>query len=132
MNEKKYELNYNEKLDATTLKFLDRCDPDEFREAYTQMLELFKSQSCYKHITDTSKMGVVSVENQKWVGKEIVGNMKAAVPAGKKLHVGLVLGNDIFATVAAKNIERISEEERIMIVEEFPTIVDAESWIVTV
>ncbi len=114
MENEKYELNYSNETNSTILVFKQKCPDDLFREAYSEMLELFKKNKCFKHITDTSGMGVVSIENQKWVGQEIVTNMKASVPTGKKLHVALVLGDDIFATVAAKNIERITEEEKAM------------------
>lgn len=129
MENEKYELSYSNEIDSTILIFKQKCPDDVFKKAYSEMLEMFKENNCFKHITDTSGMGVVSVENQKWVGQEIVANMKAAAPAGKKLHVALVLGDDIFATVAAKNIERMTEEEKTMYVNEFSSISAAKSWI---
>ena len=130
MNEN-FNLEFNSDIGATILTFTNRCSPEEFQKAYKAMLNLFLESKTTKHITDTSKMGVVSVDNQKWVGKEIVSKMKSSIPSDSKLNVGLVLGNDIFATVAAKNIERISEEESKMIVKEFPSISDAKDWIKT-
>lgn len=129
-NSKGYELSFNEELQSTILVYSRRCEESEFKEALIEMLKLFRLKGCKKHMTNTSKMGVVSVANQKWVASEIVSKMKESV-GDEKLQIALVLGDDIFATVAAKNIERLSEDETKLVVRDFPNAEAASNWLKT-
>ncbi|MBX2842801.1 MAG: hypothetical protein KTR26_13605 [Flammeovirgaceae bacterium] len=106
MEETFFKIEFIEELNLSHLTFQRKCTSDHFRLAYGQLVELFHSKGHNNHITDTSTMGVIGVVDQQWVKANVVPNMRKFADKTKKLNIALILGNDIFATFAAKNIAR--------------------------
>ena len=107
-----YELCFVPALNATFLKFFRKPSVEQFRKAYFEMSEAFiADKSISSHITDTSLMGVVPLESQQFVIKEIVPAMRRSLPSNQELVIALILGDDVFASFAAKNMgKKVSEK----------------------
>ncbi|WP_020529596.1 hypothetical protein [Flexithrix dorotheae] len=128
MEESFFKLEFIEELNLSHLTFLKKCTSDQYRLAYGQLVELFKSKGHHNHITDTSTMGVIGVEDQQWVKANVVPNMRKFADSTKKLNIALILGDDIFATFAAKNIARNFMDKQNIDIHYFAGETEAFDW----
>ncbi|MCG8477034.1 MAG: hypothetical protein MI784_16325 [Cytophagales bacterium] len=103
-----YSLVYDEKMETTILSFKKNCGDERLLEASRMITDFVAHYRNHKHITDTSLLGPISIEAQKELAEEILPVM-CALPS-KRMVVGLVLGTDVFASYAAKNISSSAHE----------------------
>jgi|GEM_PF-6100335 len=101
-----YKIEFTEDLQSTHLSFKKKCESERYREAYTVLIKIFEERGHFSHITDTSSMGVISLEDQEWVKEKVVPQIRRFANSSKKLNIALILGDDVFANFAAKNIAR--------------------------
>jgi len=99
-----YSLAFNADTGTSVLQFLKRPDSENYRTAYAQLKDLFIKEGLTKHITNTTHLGVIAVEDQNFVGTQIIPSMREQLDELKVMHIGVVKGKDVFATFAAKNI----------------------------
>ncbi len=129
IEEKDFFISYNQEEQFSFLKFNNKCSSTIYHRAYNDLLRTFHTYRHHKHITDTSDMGVVSIDDQKWVKVNIVPQIRQAVSMDKTLNIGLVLGRDIFATIAAKNIAKRFDSEKKTHIQFFPEKEKAHEWL---
>lgn len=110
VDHEEYQINFLENLNSTFLEFKKKPVDNGLRDAYSKMLEVFSSHHVHKHITNTSLMGVVSIEDQKWVSTEFVPKMKESVSEDLELCIAIILGSDVFSTFGAKNMAKKAQE----------------------
>ena len=97
---------YDETLETLFLEYLGKVkNHDEFVLINMAVLDAFKRLNTQKFVADIRKMGVISVESQKWVvGFLLPGMMKHL--NGKMLHHAQFLDpKEIFSKVSAVNIK---------------------------
>jgi uncharacterized RmlC-like cupin family protein len=73
-------------------------------------------------------MGVVSPEDQKWVGNTIVEQLAQHAP-GDFLYIALVVSEKIFTRLAITAIEDISNAKGICLNRHFYSVSEAKHWL---
>lgn len=86
----------------TFLIFKKMSKEEHVKLGYQKLLEVYTKYGCGYHLTDTRKMGVVSPKAQEYVYEHILPKMIEHTE--HSITVALIVGKDIFAQFAAKNI----------------------------
>ncbi|MDW7692359.1 hypothetical protein R9C00_13515 [Flammeovirgaceae bacterium SG7u.111] len=123
-----FSLEFIEDLGLSHLTFKRKCTSEEYRLAYTKLIELFEEKGHHNHVTDTSSLGTVGIADQQWVKSDVVPNLRKIVDKAHKLNIALILGNDIFATFAAKNIARNFMDKQNIDIHYFPVVAESFEW----
>lgn len=98
-------IGYNTHKHYTFMRFKKTCSSKQFRDYHYKLLDFFKEKSPNAHLVDTSKMGVVSLDDQQYVGKNIIPQMANLAGEGT-LQIAVIVSKDIFAKFAVQNIEK--------------------------
>ena len=98
-------IDYNTHKHYTSMRFKKTCSSKQFRDYHYKILDFFKEKSPNAHLVDTSKMGVVSLDDQQYVGKNIIPQMANFAGEGI-LKIAVIVAKDIFAKFAVQNIEK--------------------------
>ncbi|MDJ1500054.1 hypothetical protein [Xanthocytophaga agilis] len=124
-------LSYNESLNLVTavwdMKFVKA---DLFKKGALAGLELLVQKQSTAYLIDTSQMGVLSLELQRWIQSQI----EIYTTKMNLRYVATVVGKDVFNKVAAKNIQNHAEKKqeeagKTVITEFFQNRTDAIHWI---
>lgn len=110
IDNEEYQISILDNLKASFLKFKKKPASGGLRSAYTQLVEIFSKNKLHKHMTDTSLMGVVSIEDQKWVSGEVVPKLKSSINDSDELQIALILGADVFSAFGAKNMAKKAKQ----------------------
>ena len=98
-------IGYNTHKHYTFMRFKKICSSKQFRDYHYKLLDFFKEKTPNAHLVDTSKMGVVSLDDQQYVGKNIIPQMANLAGEGT-LQIAVIVSKDIFAKFAVQNIEK--------------------------
>lgn len=102
MQEKLFDVGFDDNLGSTYLHFLGQQSSESFMEGHRVLLDIYKMHGKGFHYTDIRSMGVISTDAQEYVAEKIVPQM-ASFNSGK-VFIALWMSNDVFANFAAKSI----------------------------
>lgn len=97
---------YHSDLDALFLEYTDKViNHEQFVVINTATLEAFLTLQTTKFVADIRKMGVISIESQKFVVDQMLPKMINHLKGKDPIVVQLMDKSDIFAKVAANKIK---------------------------
>ncbi len=96
-------IGFNEQGEYTEMSIKRKGSSSEFRMAHDKVIELYKEKRPGRHLADTSKMGVVSVDDQEYVAKQVIPTLMELSP-GQKVKIAVLVSHDVFAKVAVDAI----------------------------
>ncbi|OJJ14141.1 hypothetical protein BKI52_44265 [marine bacterium AO1-C] len=109
-------IGYDNHKHYTFMRFKKNCSSKQFRDYHYKMLDFFKEKQPNQHLVDTSKMGVISLEDQQYIGKNIIPQM-ARFSGEDTLHIAVIVSRDVFTKFAVQNIDKqtkaIDKKEKI-------------------
>jgi len=126
------EISFDKDIDAIALHFKKQAPPNDFIGINQKVLEIFKTLNTNKFYVDTRKIGVVSIEGQKWVIENLFPGMIAHIKGKKLFHVQVVNPAEIFGKVAASNIKSkavTQQPDKNLVIESFNTEQEAKDWL---
>ncbi|GGK66977.1 hypothetical protein ACD591_02935 [Rufibacter glacialis] len=115
-------------LEAVYLLYKRQGTSAEFREANQRAVASMARTSVQRLFVDARLMGVVSPDDQKWVGNSIVEQL-AARAKGSYLYIALVVSEKIFTKLAIHAIEEISNGKGICLNRHFYSVSEAKHWL---
>jgi len=102
---------YEESLDTLFLEYIDKViDDEQFIVINTAVLEAFLSLETQKFVADIRKMGIISVDSQNWVLKNLLPNMIKHLKGKTLFHAQLLDPKEIMSKVSAGNIKHRSNQ----------------------
>lgn len=100
---------YDPELDTLFLEYVGKVLNDEqFIKINTAVLEAFKTLTTQKFVADIRKMGIISVNSQKWVLENLLPGMFKHLNGRILYHAQLLDPSEILSKVAAANIKNKS------------------------
>lgn len=97
---------YDEVLDALFLEYTNKViSHDQFVAINTAVLSAFTRLQTVKFVADIRKMGVISIESQRWVIDHLLPGMIKHLKTKDLIHVQFMDEADIFAKIAANKIK---------------------------
>jgi hypothetical protein len=98
---------YDQSLDTLFLEYTGRVkNEDHFILINSAVLTAFKSLDTRKFVADIRRMGVISLNSQEWVVKELLPGMVKHLRGKELFHAQLLDPVEIFSKVSASNIKR--------------------------
>jgi hypothetical protein len=125
-------IGYDQELDALTLQFKKQAPTQDFINLNKKAVEFFLKLNTNKFYVDTRKIGVVSLEGQKFVIDEVFPRMLAHTKGRKFYHVQVINPSEVFGKVAASNIKNKASLKRAdekLIIESFDCEIEAKAWL---
>lgn len=102
---------YDPALDTLFLEYLSKVPGDEaFIAINTAVLKAFAQLQTQKFVADIRKMGVISLNSQKWVVANLLPGMVKHLKGKRLFHAQLLDPNEVFAKVSASGIKKQSKE----------------------
>lgn len=102
---------YDPELDTLFLEYLSKVPGDEaFVTINTAVLKAFTQLQTQKFVADIRKMGVISLNSQKWVVANLLPGMVKHLKGQRLFHAQLLDPNEVFAKVSASGIKKQSKE----------------------
>ena len=98
-------IGYDDHKHYTFMRFKRRCSSRQFRNYHYKMLDFFREKQPHQHLVDTSQMGVISLEDQQYIGKKIIPQMARFSGEGT-LYIAVIVSRDVFTKFAVQNIAR--------------------------
>lgn len=100
---------YDAELDTLFLEYIGKVLNDEqFIRINTAVLNAFKGLQTQKFVADIRKMGIISVNSQKWVLENLLPGMFKHLNGKILYHAQLLDPSEILSKVAAANIKNKS------------------------
>lgn len=100
---------YDQHLDTLFLEYTDKVLNDEqFILINTAVLNAFTSLRTQKFVADIRKMGIISINSQKWVIEHLLPGMIKHLSGKKLYHAQLLDSSEIMSKVAGSNIKNKS------------------------
>lgn len=97
---------YEEGLDALFLEYTNKViNHEQFVAINTAVLNAFTKLQTVKFVADIRKMGVISIESQRWVVDNLLPGMIKHLKTKDLIHVQLMDEADIFSKIAANKIK---------------------------
>ncbi|HEY5824798.1 MAG TPA: hypothetical protein VIT44_10555 [Cyclobacteriaceae bacterium] len=102
---------YDDALDTLYLQYTSKVPSDEqFILVNQEAIKVFTQLQTTKFVADIRKMGIISINSQAWVVKNMLPGLLAHLK-GKKLHHAQLLDpNEIMSKVSASNIKNKSSQ----------------------
>ncbi|WP_181305879.1 hypothetical protein [Rufibacter sp. XAAS-G3-1] len=119
---------YDQVLEAAYLVYKRQGTSPEFREANTRLVSTLARFPSHRLFVDVRGMGVISPEDQKWVGNTIVLQLAKNAP-GNYLYIALLVSEKIFTKLAVTSIEDISNGKGICLNRHFYSAPEAKHWL---
>ncbi|MDN5213608.1 hypothetical protein QQ020_16165 [Fulvivirgaceae bacterium BMA12] len=102
-------VGYDEAEGFTYMVIKRKGDSEHFRMAHYKTLELYDGKRPGKHLADTSKMGVVSIEDQQFIANKVIPQLLKMSP-DHKLKIAVLVSDEVFSNVAVKSIVNKSKQ----------------------
>lgn len=100
---------YDPELDTLFLEYIGKVQNDgQFIQINTAVLNAFKGLHTQKFVADIRKMGIISVNSQKWVVENLLPGMIKHLNGKTLFHAQLLDPSEIMSKVAASNIKNKS------------------------
>ncbi|WP_333819959.1 hypothetical protein [Ohtaekwangia sp.] len=100
---------YDSNLGAMVLEYTNRVvNHEQFVVINTALLEAYKKQRATKFVADIRKMGVISIESQKWVVDILLPGLVKHLNGKSPVVVQLLDESEVFARIAGNNIKQKS------------------------
>lgn len=130
ISQEKLSKEYSQEGDYTQVTYHQHMQFSERKEKTKELTEFVINHGVRKHIFDTRDMGVVSPEAQKWASEYFGKHVMATLAKGESFRCGIIVGKDIFAKVAAKNMSSaVAAKDSHFIVQYFTTAAEAKAWV---
>jgi hypothetical protein len=101
---------YHSELDTLFLEYIGKViNHEQFVIINTAVLDAFLKLQTTKFVADIRKMGVISIESQKFVIEHLLPNMTNHLKGKDPVIIQLMDKSDIFAKVAADKIKEKSK-----------------------
>ena len=102
---------YDPELNALFLEYLGKVKNDaHFIEINQAVLDAFRELDTNKFVADIRKMGVISLNSQRWVVETLLPGMIRHLKGKKLYHAQLLDPSEIFSKVSAGNIKNKSTQ----------------------
>lgn len=102
---------YDPDLDTLFLEYIGKVkNNEEFIKINTAVLEAFKQLQTQKMVADIRKMGIISVDAQKFVLEVLLPGMIKHLNGRKLFHAQLLDPSEVFSKVSAANIKNNSKK----------------------
>jgi len=103
---------YDPALDALVLEYTNKVlNHEQFVTINTAARDAFQKSKTRKFIADIRKMGVISIESQKWIVDNLIPAMIKHLNGKNPIIVQLMDDSDVFAKTAANNIKKKAEND---------------------
>ena len=100
---------YDQELDTLILEYTSKVlNEVQFIQINTAVLKAFNSLHTQKFVADIRKMGIISVNSQKWVLENLLPGMIKHLNGKTLFHAQLLDTSEIMSKVAASNIKKKS------------------------
>ncbi|MCA6075640.1 hypothetical protein [Fulvivirga sedimenti] len=100
---------YDRELNALFLEYTGRVKNEEhFIQINTAVLNAFRELDTHKFVADIRKMGVISLNSQRWVVDVLLPGMMDHLKGKKLYHAQLLDPSEVFSKVSAGNIRNKS------------------------
>jgi len=102
---------YDESLDALFLQYTSKVPNDEqFIIVNQAVLKAFTELKTTKFVADIRKMGIISLNAQEWVLKNLIPGMIKHLNGKTLFHAQLLDASEIMSKVSAANIKNKSSQ----------------------
>jgi hypothetical protein len=102
---------YEDNLDALFLQYTNRVPNDEqFIIANQAVLKAFTELNTSRFVADIRKMGIISLNAQDWVLKNLIPGMIRHLKGKTLFHAQLLDASEIMSKVSASNIKNKSSQ----------------------
>jgi len=102
---------YDAELDTLFLEYLGKVQNDEqFIRINTAVLNAFTQLSTIKFVADIRKMGIISINSQKFVVDNLLPGMIKHLKGKRLFHAQLLDPSEVFSKVSASNIKNKSKQ----------------------
>lgn len=102
---------YHSDLNALFLEYTDKViSHEQFMVINTAVLQAFLKLQTTKFVADIRKMGVISIESQKWVVENLLPGMIKHLSPKDLIHVQFMDEAEIFSRIAANKIKDKSNQ----------------------
>ena len=102
---------YDTELDTLFLEYLGKVQNDEqFIRINTAVLNAFTQLSTIKFVADIRKMGIISINSQKFVVDTLLPGMIKHLKGKRLFHAQLLDPSEVFSKVSASNIKNKSKQ----------------------
>ena len=102
---------YDETLDALFLEYTDKVPNEEqFIVVNQAVLNAFTTLKTQKFVADIRKMGIISLNSQEWVIKNLLPSMFKHLKGKTLFHAQLLDEKEILSKVSAANIKNKSSQ----------------------
>ena len=100
---------YDQDLNTLFLEYTGRVKNEtHFIEINTALLNSFRELDTRKFVADIRKMGVISINSQRWVVDVLLPGLMDHLKGKKLYHAQLLDPSEIFSKVSAANIKNKS------------------------
>lgn len=100
---------YDPELDTLFLEYTSKVlNEEQFIIINTAVLNAFLTLSTQKFVADVRKMGIISVNSQKWVVENLLPQMIKHLKGKTLYHAQFLDSSEIMSKVAAANIKNKS------------------------
>jgi hypothetical protein len=97
---------YDPELDTLFLEYTDKVINDEqFIRINTAVLNAFTTLNTQKFVADIRKMGIISLNSQRWVLENLLPGMIQHLKGKTLFHAQFLDASEIMSKVAASNIK---------------------------
>jgi hypothetical protein len=102
---------YDESLDALYLQYITRVPNDEqFILVNQAVLDAFVKLNTQKFVADIRKMGIISLQSQDWIVKNLLPGMFKHLKGKTLYHAQFLDASEILSKVSAANIKNKSSQ----------------------
>lgn len=102
---------YDADLDTLFLEYLSKVQNDEqFIRINTAVLNAFTQLSTIKFVADIRRMGIISINSQKFVVDKLLPGMIKHLKGKRLFHAQLLDPSEVFSKVSASNIKNKSRQ----------------------
>jgi hypothetical protein len=102
---------YDPSIDTLFLEYVGKVMNDEqFIRINTAVLNAFTSLQTQKFVADIRKMGIISLQSQKWVLDNLLPGMIKHLKGKMLFHAQLLDPTEVMAKVSASNIKSRSKQ----------------------
>lgn len=125
---------YDESRDALFLEYLGKVfGDDQFIEINSAVIDAFKQLNTNKFVADIRRMGVISLNSQKWVVEKLFPELVGHLGSRKLYHAQLLDPHEIFAKVSGSNIrDKSTQVQEDFEVRQFATQEELDTYLASV
>ncbi|MDN5202029.1 hypothetical protein QQ008_11665 [Fulvivirgaceae bacterium BMA10] len=102
-------VGFDEKGKYTYMRIKQKGDSDQFRMAHDKVFEIYKKEQPGRHLADTRGMGVVSLDDQKFVSQNFLPRVVEFSP-NNCIKIAVLVSEDAFSKFAVESIGKKMSE----------------------